>query len=90
MVIEGGVNTDHPLARIISIQTEGAAFQAGGLKIGQLISYVDGCPLSGKYRICQYIHEHLPTKRKEIVLHFEHGRHYIDPFRFLRLVANRF
>lgn len=47
MVIEGGVNTDHPLARIISIQTEGAAFQAGGLKIGQLISYVDGCPLSG-------------------------------------------
>jgi len=47
MVIEGGVNTEQPLPRIISIQTEGAAFQAGGLKIGQLISYVDGCPLSG-------------------------------------------
>ena len=48
MVIEGGINTEQPLARIISIQTEGAAFRAGGLKIGQLISHVDGYSLSGK------------------------------------------
>jgi hypothetical protein len=47
IAIEGGANTKQPLPRIISIQPNGAAFQAGGLRIGQLIKEVDGISLEG-------------------------------------------
>ena len=47
IAIEGGANTKQPLPRIISIQPNGAAFQAGGLRIGQLIREVDGISLEG-------------------------------------------
>ena len=49
IAIEGGANTKQPLPRIISIQPNGAAFQAGGLRIGQLIREVDGISLEGQY-----------------------------------------
>ena len=49
IAIEGGANTKQPLPRIISIQPNGAAFQAGGLRIGQLIREVDGISLEGKH-----------------------------------------
>lgn len=49
MVIEGGVNTQQPLARIISIHPDGAAFQNGFLKVGQIIQEVDGFKLDGKF-----------------------------------------
>lgn len=48
MVIEGGVDTQQPLARIISIRPDGAAFQNGVLKVGQIIQHVDGIKLDGK------------------------------------------
>ena len=48
IAIEGGANTKQPLPRIISIQPNGAAFQAGGLRIGQLIKEVDGIGLEGE------------------------------------------
>ena len=51
IAIEGGANTKQPLPRIISIQPNGAAFQAGGLRIGQLIREVDGISLEGQ---CQF------------------------------------
>lgn len=47
IAIEGGTDTQQPLPRIISIQPNGAAFQTGGLRIGQLISAVDGYNLTG-------------------------------------------
>lgn len=49
IVIEGGVNTKQPLPRIISIHPDGAAFRTRGLKIGQLLSQVDGYQLIGMY-----------------------------------------
>ncbi|XP_076315407.1 uncharacterized protein LOC143227937 [Tachypleus tridentatus] len=42
IAIEGGVNTGQPLPRIISIHTSGAAFEAGGLKVGHIILEVNG------------------------------------------------
>lgn len=48
LVIEGGVNTEQPLPRIISIHPDGAAFHNGVLKVGQIIQEVDGIKLQGK------------------------------------------
>ena len=45
----GGTNTLQPLPRIISIQPNGAAYQSNDLRVGQLISEVDGFKLSGKF-----------------------------------------
>ncbi|XP_022241201.1 whirlin-like isoform X2 [Limulus polyphemus] len=42
IAIEGGVNTGQPLPRIISIHASGAAFEAGGLKVGHIILEVNG------------------------------------------------
>eukprot|EP00095_Tigriopus_kingsejongensis_P002048 maker-scaffold556_size137522-snap-gene-0.36 protein:Tk02048 transcript:maker-scaffold556_size137522-snap-gene-0.36-mRNA-1 annotation:"GJ11820" len=47
MAIEGGSNTQQPLARIIAIQPNGAAFDVSGLRVGQLIQEVDGIQLAG-------------------------------------------
>ena len=47
MVIEGGVNTQQPLARVISIHPDGAAYQNGQLKVGEIIKQVDGIELEG-------------------------------------------
>ena len=49
MAIEGGVNTQQPLARIISIHPDGAAYQNGHLKVGEIIRQVDGIELEGIY-----------------------------------------
>lgn len=48
IAIEGGTNTLQPLPRIISIQPNGAAYQNQELRVGQLISEVDGYKLTGK------------------------------------------
>ena len=55
MVIEGGVDTQQPLARIISIHPEGAAFQNGLLKVGEIIEQVDGIKLQGKLYFYLYL-----------------------------------
>ncbi|KAM7355399.1 whirlin protein dyschronic isoform 7-T12 [Cochliomyia hominivorax] len=47
IAIEGGANTKHPLPRIINIHENGAAFEAGGLEVGQLILEVDGNKVEG-------------------------------------------
>lgn len=47
IAIEGGANTKHPLPRIINIHDNGAAFDAGGLEVGQLILEVDGRKVEG-------------------------------------------
>ncbi|XP_039281394.1 uncharacterized protein LOC120350726 [Nilaparvata lugens] len=47
IAIEGGANTRHPLPRIINIHENGAAFDAGGLEVGQLILEVDGNKVEG-------------------------------------------
>ncbi|XP_057332818.1 whirlin isoform X5 [Microplitis mediator] len=47
IAIEGGANTKHPLPRIINIHDNGAAFEAGGLEVGQLILQVDGHKVEG-------------------------------------------
>ena len=47
LVIEGGVNTQQPLPRIISIHPEGAAYHNGQLKVGEIIQEVDGVGLQG-------------------------------------------
>uniref|UniRef100_T1GDP5 PDZ domain-containing protein n=1 Tax=Megaselia scalaris TaxID=36166 RepID=T1GDP5_MEGSC len=47
IAIEGGANTKHPLPRIINIHEHGAAFDAGGLEVGQLILEVDGHKVEG-------------------------------------------
>ncbi|XP_037976711.1 uncharacterized protein LOC105381399 [Plutella xylostella] len=47
IAIEGGANTKHPLPRIINIHEHGAAFEAGGLEVGQLILAVDGHRVEG-------------------------------------------
>ena len=49
IAIEGGTNTLQTLPRIISIQPTGAAYQNQDLRVGQLISEVDGFKLTGKY-----------------------------------------
>ncbi|XP_018786920.1 PREDICTED: whirlin isoform X1 [Bactrocera latifrons] len=47
IAIEGGANTKHPLPRIINIHENGAAYEAGGLEVGQLILEVDGNKVEG-------------------------------------------
>ncbi|XP_063376493.1 whirlin isoform X8 [Cydia fagiglandana] len=47
IAIEGGANTKHPLPRIINIHEHGAAYEAGGLEVGQLILAVDGHRVEG-------------------------------------------
>ncbi|XP_031785140.1 whirlin isoform X2 [Nasonia vitripennis] len=47
IAIEGGANTKHPLPRIINIHDNGAAYDAGGLEVGQLILEVDGHKVEG-------------------------------------------
>ncbi|PZC81138.1 hypothetical protein B5X24_HaOG213239 [Helicoverpa armigera] len=47
IAIEGGANTKHPLPRIINIHEHGAAYEAGGLEVGQLILAVDGHRMEG-------------------------------------------
>ncbi|KAG8174357.1 hypothetical protein JTE90_022545 [Oedothorax gibbosus] len=46
IAIEGGADTTQPLPRIISIHNAGAAFDAGGLKVGHVILEVDGIQMS--------------------------------------------
>ena len=55
IAIEGGTNTKQTLPSIISIQPTGAAYQNCDLRVGQLISEVDGFKLSGKYYENAYI-----------------------------------
>ncbi|KAG5679277.1 hypothetical protein PVAND_008856 [Polypedilum vanderplanki] len=47
IAIEGGANTKHPLPRIINIHEHGAAYEAGGLEVGQLILEVDNTRVEG-------------------------------------------
>ncbi|KAF6215061.1 hypothetical protein GE061_009810 [Apolygus lucorum] len=49
IAIEGGANTRHPLPRIININENGAAYDAGGLQVGQLILEVDGHKVEGMH-----------------------------------------
>ncbi|XP_037047683.1 whirlin isoform X3 [Bradysia coprophila] len=49
IAIEGGANTKHPLPRIINIHEHGAAFETGGLEVGQLILEVDGNKVEGMH-----------------------------------------
>ena len=46
IAIEGGVNTQQPLPRIIAVQEEALADDSG-LRVGQLIEAVDGIGLAG-------------------------------------------
>lgn len=47
VAIEGGINTRHPLPRIITIDGKGTAFEAAGLRIGQTVLQVDGIQTEG-------------------------------------------
>ncbi|CAG9799669.1 unnamed protein product [Chironomus riparius] len=47
IAMEGGANTKHPLPRIINIHEHGAAYEAGGLEVGQLILEVDNTKVEG-------------------------------------------
>ncbi|XKL67171.1 hypothetical protein PGB90_010591 [Kerria lacca] len=47
IAIEGGANTKHSLPRIINIHENGAAFEVGGLEVGQLILEVDRQKVDG-------------------------------------------
>ena len=47
MVIEGGRDTAQEEARIINILPGGAAFETGGLRVGQIIKEVEGLSLAG-------------------------------------------
>ncbi|KAK7067978.1 hypothetical protein SK128_014164, partial [Halocaridina rubra] len=47
IAIEGGADTRQKLPRVINIAANGAAFEAGGLRVGQLILAVDGQKLEG-------------------------------------------
>ncbi|XP_045109320.1 LOW QUALITY PROTEIN: whirlin-like [Portunus trituberculatus] len=47
IAIEGGADTKQKLPRVINIAANGAAFEAGGLRVGQLILAVDGQKLDG-------------------------------------------
>ena len=50
IAIEGGADTKQKLPRVINIAANGAAFEAGGLRVGQLILAVDGQKLDGRWR----------------------------------------
>ena len=47
IAIEGGADTKQKIPRVINIATTGAAFEAGGLRVGQLILAVDGQFMEG-------------------------------------------
>lgn len=47
IAIEGGIDTQHQLARIINIHPRGAASEASGLKVGLVLLAVDGMDLKG-------------------------------------------
>ena len=47
IAIEGGSDTKQPLPRVINIAGNGAAFEAGGIRVGQLILAVDDESLEG-------------------------------------------
>ena len=49
MVIEGGTDTSQQEARIINILPGGAAFETGGLRVGQIIKEVEGISLKGTF-----------------------------------------
>lgn len=53
IAIEGGSDTKHPLPRVINIASSGAAFEAGGLRVGQLIIGVNGKRLEGNFSLNQ-------------------------------------
>lgn len=55
IAIEGGANTKHPLPRIINIHEHGAAYEAGGLEVGQLILEVDGHKVEGMHHQVRFI-----------------------------------
>ena len=59
----GGTNTLQPLPRIISIQPTGSAYQSHDLRVGQLISEVDGFKLSGKEYIIRTVFENHRIRR---------------------------
>ncbi|XP_069160969.1 whirlin isoform X2 [Procambarus clarkii] len=48
IAIEGGADTKQKLPRVINIAANGAAFEAGGLRVGQVILAVDGQKLDGQ------------------------------------------
>ncbi len=72
IAIEGG--SDTPMAsfpRIIAVQPFGAAFQAGGLRVGQLVQEVDGISLEGlpHVRAARILAERYALKdRRDLVL----------------------
>uniref|UniRef100_T1IJS4 PDZ domain-containing protein n=1 Tax=Strigamia maritima TaxID=126957 RepID=T1IJS4_STRMM len=47
VVIEGGSDTQHCLPRIVNIQSDGAAFEAGGLRVGHILLKVGKLCLRG-------------------------------------------
>ncbi|KAK4317646.1 hypothetical protein Pmani_011268, partial [Petrolisthes manimaculis] len=47
IAIEGGCNTKQKEIRVINIGSDGAALEAGGLRVGHLILAVDGHNLQG-------------------------------------------
>lgn len=49
IAIEGGADTKQHLPRVINIAGNGAAFEAGGIKVGQLILAVDDQTLEGEH-----------------------------------------
>lgn len=51
IAIEGGADTKQKLPRVINIAAHGAAFEAGGLRVGQLILAVDGQKLDGGFNL---------------------------------------
>ena len=48
LAIEGGVDTEQNIPRIINIAADGAAAEEGALRVGQLIREVDGKNVEGK------------------------------------------
>ena len=71
MVIEGGVNTQQPLARVISIHPDGAAYQNGQLKVGEIIKQVDGIELEG---IIIWVNSYITTlKDVRNIIFFSNG-----------------
>lgn len=64
IAIEGGADTKHLLPRVINIAANGAAFEAGGLRVGQLILAVDGLRLEGKFCWPIYFNFPFPADRE--------------------------
>ncbi|XP_014272445.1 whirlin isoform X6 [Halyomorpha halys] len=67
IAIEGGANTRHPLPRIININENGAAYDAGGLQVGQLILEVDGQKVEGMHHqeVARLIAESFAQREKQ-------------------------